>query len=63
VAEHVRATGALSTYPGLRWAVDADAQRVVVRMSAPLELPLTVPGVDSRPVISATAASYVVVSE
>lgn len=63
VAEYVAGTGAASTYPGLRWQVDATSERVVVRVSAPLQLPIMVPGVDSRPLISATAASYVVVSD
>ena len=63
VAEHLRATGAAARYPGLTWSVTADAERVVVRVAAPLELPLLVPGVTSRPTISATAASYVVVGD
>jgi hypothetical protein len=36
---------------------------VVVRVAAPLELPIPVPGVDRLPLISATGASYVVVSD
>ncbi|CAN5171946.1 hypothetical protein BH18ACT9_BH18ACT9_13220 [soil metagenome] len=63
VDDYVQAAGATTTYPGLQWQVDASAERVVVRMSAPLDLPIVVPGVDSRPVISSTAASYVVVSD
>ncbi|QNN54820.1 hypothetical protein H9L09_03760 [Nocardioides mesophilus] len=63
VADYVRATGAATTYPGLRWQVDATTERVVVRVAAPLDLPLTVPGVDRAATVSATAASYVVVSD
>ncbi len=63
VADYVRATGATSTYPGLRWEVDATTERIVVRMAAPLRLPIPVPGVDRQATISATAASYVVVSD
>ncbi len=63
VAEHVWATGAAATYPGLRWRVDATEQRVVVEMTAPLNLPIGVPGVDRTAVVSATAASYVLVSD
>jgi Flp pilus assembly protein TadG len=63
VAAYVRGAGATSTYPGLRWQVDATTERVVVRMSTPLDLPIMVPGVDRRAVISSTAASYVVVSD
>jgi hypothetical protein len=63
VADYLRATGAARRYPGLRWSVQASADRVVVHVSAPLDLPIRVPGVDTRPTISATAASYVVVSD
>ena len=51
------------TYPGLQFAVDATADRVVVRIAAPLDLPISPPGWDPRPMISATAASYVLVSD
>ena len=63
VADYLRATGAGSRYPGLRWTVDAGTDRVVVHVVAPLDLPLSLPGLDSRTTVSATAASYVVVSE
>ncbi|MFP5252814.1 MAG: pilus assembly protein TadG-related protein [Actinomycetes bacterium] len=63
VAAYLRSTDAAARYPGLRWAVAADAERVVVRVAAPLDLPIPVPGVDRLPMISATGASYVVVSD
>ena len=63
VAEYLRGTGAGRRFPGLRWTVDAGAERVVVRLAAPLDLPIVPPGWDARPTISATAASYVVVSD
>jgi hypothetical protein len=63
VADYLTATGAASEYPGLRYAVDASAERIIVRVWAPLDLPITPPGWAERPVISATAASYVVVTE
>lgn len=63
VGDYLRAVRAGAAYPGLRWEVDATADRVVVRVSAPLDLPIRVPGVVGRTWISATAASYVVVSE
>lgn len=63
VADYLAVTGAAQEYPGLRYSVDATADRIVVRVSAPLELPLTPPGWADRPVISATAASYVVVTD
>lgn len=63
VADHLRATGAAARYPGLRWSVTTTADRVVVRVAAPLDLPLGLPGVGPRTVVSATAASYVLVSD
>ena len=43
--------------------VEAGVDRVVVRVAAPLDLPITPPGWERRPVISGTAASFVVVSD
>jgi hypothetical protein len=63
VAVYLARTDAAREYPGLRVDVDAGADRVVVRVSAPLDLPFTPPGWIGTPRISATAASYVVVSD
>lgn len=63
VADYLRATGAARSYPGLRFSVDATTDRVIVRVAAPLDLPITPPGWAQRPTISATAASYVAVSD
>lgn len=63
VAAYLRAVTAGGRYPGLRYRVDASADRVVVRVQAPLDLPFVLPGLDPRATVSATAASYVVVSE
>jgi hypothetical protein len=63
VDQYLRDTGAARRYPGLTYDVDAGADRVVVRVAAPLDLPITPPGWDRRPVISGTAASFVVVSD
>jgi hypothetical protein len=62
VGDYLRDTGAAGRYPGLSYRVDAGTDRVVVRVSAPLDLPITPPGWARRPVISGTAASFVVVS-
>jgi hypothetical protein len=43
--------------------VAVGAERIVVRVAAPLDLPITPPGWDRRPTISGTAASFVVVSD
>ena len=63
VDQYLRDTRAARRYPGLRYDVDAGADRVVVRVMAPLDLPITPPGWERRPVIAGTAASFVVVSD
>ncbi len=63
VAEHLRLTGAAERFPGLRWSVTAAGDEVVVRLRAPLELPLRVPGSDAVVQVGATAAAVVRVSE
>ncbi len=62
VTGYLVATGAASRYPGLSYRVETSTDRVVVRLASPLDLPITPPGWESRPTISATAASVVVVS-
>jgi hypothetical protein len=56
VRDYLVDVGAHRTYPGLRVAVRVDptAQRVTVSLSAPLDLPLEVPGSPARPVVGAT---------
>ncbi|RYU12896.1 pilus assembly protein TadG-related protein [Nocardioides iriomotensis] len=63
VADYLARSGAAREFPGLRVDVDARVDRVVVRVSAPLDLPFTPPGWVGTPRISSTAASYVVVSD
>ena len=63
VAQYLRDTGASRRYPGLTYDVDATTDRVVVHVAAPLDLPITPLGWERRPLISGTAASFVVVSE
>ena len=62
VAAYLRETGAARRYPGLAWRVETGTDRVVVHVAAPLDLPITPPGWERRPLISGTAASFVVVS-
>jgi hypothetical protein len=61
VADHLARTGALADYPGLSWTVTlADGgDSVVVRVRAPLELPLTFPGAPATTPVSATASATV----
>ncbi len=53
--------GAYQCYPGLTYAVsvDATASSVTVRVHAPLDLPLTIPGSPSRPVVGAVGSAVV----
>ena len=62
VADYVRQTGAAARYPGLSYAIETSADRVVVHLTSPLDLPITPPGWDTGPVISGSAASVVLVS-
>lgn len=63
VAAYLRDSGAYAKYPGITVASDVDeaAAKVTVRLSAPLDLPLTVPGSPARPVIGATGTAAVTV--
>lgn len=63
VAAYVASSGAARRHPGLRWTVRTSNDTVVVRMTAPLELPLRVPGVADGVRISGEAASLVVVAD
>ncbi len=62
VAEHLRATGAALEYPGLTWSVTVEADAVVVRVRAPMDLPLRLPGAGEGVLVSASAAAVVRVS-
>ncbi|WP_372726985.1 pilus assembly protein TadG-related protein [Nocardioides sp.] len=61
VRDHLAATGAHRAYPGLSWVVTVDAatSTVTVRLRAPLDLPLTVPGSPTRAVVAATGSAVV----
>ena len=63
VADHLAASGASARYPGLRHSVVARGDRVVVRVTAPLDLPLPLPGVVDRAWVTGTAAAVVAVAE
>lgn len=63
VAEYLADVGATRRFPGLSYRVETGTDRVVVHLATPLDLPITPPGWETRPVISGTAASFVVVSE
>jgi hypothetical protein len=63
VQAHLASVGAGERYPGLRHAVETDGDRVVVRLRAPLDLPLPLPGVADRAEVSATAAAVIAVTD
>lgn len=63
VDEYLTGSGAAGKYPGLSWSVTAEADTVVVRVAAPLDLPLRVPGVTGAARVTGSAASVVVVSD
>ena len=63
VAAYVAGSGVRRRFPGLDYSVRTTGRTVVVRLVAPTRLPLHVPGVGTRVVVSGTAASVVVVSD
>jgi Flp pilus assembly protein TadG len=63
VTAYLVETGAAHRYPGLSYSVQAGPDRIVVRVAAPLDLPITPPGWETRPLVTSTAASYALVSD
>ncbi len=61
VADHLASIGAHADYPGLSWtvALTDGGDSVVVRVRAPLDLPLDFPGAPNRAPVSATASATV----
>jgi hypothetical protein len=63
VEEYVASSGIRRRFPGLAYSVQTTADTVVVKLVAPTDLPLRVPGVGTGVDVSGTAASVVVVSD
>ena len=63
VASYLADVGAGRNHPGLSHSVVTRGERVVVRVGAPLDLPIPVPGVVGRTRVTATAAAVVLVAE
>ena len=63
VQDYLRRVGAYETYGDIAVVarVDPAARAVTVVLSAPLDLPLTVPGTPSRPTVSATGRAAVTI--
>ena len=57
VHAYLASVDAYRTNPGLRVSVSIRDDRVVVRLSAPVDLPLTVPGSPDRPRVNATGSA------
>lgn len=63
VADYLDALGAAGRYPGLTYDVQVVADRVLVRVAAPVDLPFTPPGVERDPVVGSSAAAVVWVGD
>lgn len=63
VAAYLRDSGAYEKYPGIRHTsvVDEAEAKVTVQLSAPLDLPLTIPGSPDEPTVGATGTAAVTV--
>ena len=57
VRDYLSDTGAYARFPGLRWDPEINDNQVVVHVSAPLDLPLNVPGVPQTAVIESTGSA------
>jgi len=60
IRDYLRETGAYERFPGLRWAREITDNEVVVRVQAPLDLPLGVPGVPGTALIGSTGSAVLV---
>ena len=63
VAAYLSAAGAYAGYPGLSFTVRVQGDRVEVHLTAPLDLPLSIPGSPERASIGATGSAVVSVDE
>lgn len=59
VRDYLRSAGAHVDHPGLTATVRVTGDEVLVELSAPVDLPLTMPGVEARPTVRAVAAAVV----
>lgn len=63
VVNYLRATAAPERFPGLSWSVMVEGDQVLVRLRAPMELPLRIPGAGRGVEIAASSAAVVSVSQ
>lgn len=57
--EYLRRSGARDRYPGLTVQTSVRGGRVVVRLRAPLQLPLSIPGAPDTAQVGATGSALV----
>lgn len=64
VRDYLARSGASSRYPGIQVGVRVDpvGRSVTVRLRAPLDLPLTIPGSPSNPVVGASSTAAVTIT-
>jgi Flp pilus assembly protein TadG len=63
VGAYLSEAAAYARYPGLSYTVRIDGDRVEVRLHAPLDLPLSIPGSPARATIGAEGSAVVGVDE
>ena len=63
VGDYLSAAGAYARYPGLSFTVRVQGDRVEVHLSAPLDLPLSIPGSPERATIGADGSAVVGVDD
>ena len=63
VGAYLAAVGAYGRYPGLSFRVRVEGDRVEVHLSAPLDLPLTIPGSPERTTVGADGSAVVGVDD
>jgi Flp pilus assembly protein TadG len=63
VGAYLHDAGAYARYPGLSYTVRVDGDRVEVRLHAPLDLPLSIPGSPERATIGAQGSAVVGVDD
>ncbi|HET6938250.1 MAG TPA: pilus assembly protein TadG-related protein [Nocardioides sp.] len=59
VGAYLQQAGAYSRYPGLSYTVRIEQDRVVVHLSAPLDLPLSIPGSPGHTTVGADGSAVV----
>ena len=59
VLDYLRDTGATVAHPGIQAAVRVDGERLVVELTAPLDLPLHLPGMAEQETVRAAGSAVI----